>query len=246
MINGVADHMHKRTFEALKGKAVAKGIISEDTARNMPDRDAFRLVFNAGLSTAKVVTDVSGRGVGMDVVMSNVTKMGGQILIDSVKGKGSVFTITLPMTVTLAVIDGLVARIGEEHYIVPLSEVRESVQPTASQLHTIKGSANEVLNMRGVLYPLVRLNRLLGVQGSTIDDPAQATIILVEGKRGGHAAFMVDELVGQQSIVVKDLGKQFEKLMTIQGASILGDARVGLVLDVNGILCMTGAQTGES
>ncbi len=221
---------------AIKNKAVARGLISEDQARTMPDKEAFRLIFNAGLSTAKVVTDVSGRGVGMDVVLSNITKMNGNINVDSVLGKGSTFTILLPMTVTLTVIDGLVARIGNQFYIIPLSDVRESVKPNADQVHMIKGS-HEVLNVRGELHPIVRLNQILGIYSpEVIEKVTQATAVLVQGKRGKSAAFLVDELIGQQSVVVKELGKEFEHIRCLQGGSILGDGRVGLVLSVQGIL----------
>lgn len=231
--------------DAIKAKAVSRGILTEENARTMADKDAYRLVFNAGLSTAKVVTDVSGRGVGMDVVLSNITKMNGNINVDSAKGKGSTFTILLPMTVTLTVIDGLVARIGDQHYIIPLSDVRESVKPTPEQVHVIKGS-QEVLNVRGELHPIVRLNHILGIHGeNVIENVTEATAVLVQGKRGKSAAFLVDELIGQQSVVVKDLGKEFEHIRCLAGGSILGDSRVGLVLSVEGVLIDVGLAQPE-
>ncbi len=215
---------------------MSRGILTEEGARNMPDKDAYRLIFNAGLSTAKVVTDVSGRGVGMDVVLSNITKMNGNITVDSRLHKGSTFTIHLPMTVTLTVIDGLVARIGDQYYIIPLSDVRESVKPAEDQVHNIKGS-QEVLNVRGELHPIVRLNQILGIYSeNVVENITDATAVLVQGKRGKSAAFLVDELIGQQSVVVKDLGKEFENIRCLAGGSILGDSRVGLVLSVQGVL----------
>ncbi len=233
-------------LEAIKAKAVSRGLMTEEAARNMPDKDAFRLIFNAGLSTAKVVTDVSGRGVGMDVVLSNITKMNGNITVDSTLGKGSVFTILLPMTVTLTVIDGLVARIGDQFYIIPISDVRESVKPSAEQVHVIKGS-QEVLNVRGVLHPIVRLNRVLGIySGNVTEKVTEATAVMVQGKRGIGAAFLVDELIGQQSVVVKELGREFENIRCLQGGSILGDGRVGLVLSVQGILIDLGLAQEEA
>lgn len=232
-------------LDAIKDKAVNRGILTEEGARSMSDKDAFRLIFNAGLSTAKVVTDVSGRGVGMDVVLSNLTKMNGNILVDSVKGEGSTFTILLPMTVTLTVIDGLVAKIGDQDYIIPLSDVRESVRPKPEQIHTVRGS-QEVLNVRGELHPIVHLNRILGIP-ATNDNPCDATVILVKGKKDReNAAFLVDDIIGQQSVVVKDLGKEFENIKSIQGGSILGDGRVGLVLNVQGILVEIGVATEET
>lgn len=233
-------------LDAIKDKAVNRGILTEEGARTMPDKDAFRLIFNAGLSTAKVVTDVSGRGVGMDVVLSNLTKMNGNILVDSVKGEGSTFTILLPMTVTLTVIDGLVAKIGDQDYIIPLSDVRESVRPKPEQIHTVRGS-QEVLNVRGELHPIVHLNRILGIPSRVGDNPCDATVILVKGKKDReNAAFLVDDIIGQQSVVVKDLGKEFENIKSIQGGSILGDGRVGLVLNVQGILVEIGVATEET
>ncbi len=232
-------------LDAIKAKAVSRGLMTEEAARNMPDKDAYRLIFNAGLSTAKVVTDVSGRGVGMDVVLSNITKMNGNITVDSALGKGSVFTILLPMTVTLTVIDGLVARIGDQFYIIPISDVRESVKPSEEQVHVIKGS-QEVLNVRGVLHPIVRLNRVLGIySGNVTEEVTEATAVMVQGKRGMGAAFLVDELIGPQSVVVKELGTEFENIRCLQGGSILGDGRVGLVLSVQGILVDLGLAQPE-
>ncbi|MDR1613063.1 MAG: chemotaxis protein CheA [Planctomycetota bacterium] len=232
-------------IDAIKNKAVSKGMLSEDAARNMPDKEAFRLIFNAGLSTAKVVTDVSGRGVGMDVVLSNIIRMNGNIVVDSARGEGSTFTILLPMTVTLTVIDGLVARIGDQHYIIPLSDVRESVRPTPEQIHTLRGS-QEVLNVRGELHPLVHLDRVLGIAGDPAESILDSTVVLVQGKKASaNAAFLVDEIIGQQSVVVKELGKEFENIKCIKGGSILGDGRVGLVLNVPGILVEIGADTEE-
>jgi two-component system chemotaxis sensor kinase CheA len=182
----------------------------------------------------------------MDVVLSNITKMNGNIAVDSALGKGSVFTITLPMTVTLTVIDGLVARVGDQFYIIPLSDVRESVKPSAAQVHVIQGS-REVLNVRGVLHPIVRLNRVLGIySGNAVEKTTDATAVLIQGKQGIGAAFLVDELIGQQSVVVKDLGKEFANIRCLQGGSILGDGRVGLVLSVQGVLENVGlAQAAE-
>jgi two-component system chemotaxis sensor kinase CheA len=219
--------------EAIKAKAVAKGTITEETARTMSDQEAFRLVFGAGISTAKVVTEVSGRGVGMDVVFSNIEKMNGRIQIESEYGKGSTFIIVLPMTVTLLVIDGLVARVGRENYIIPITAVRESIRPVKGQISTISGKG-EVMNVRGELHRMLRLNKALNIK-SDFDNPADATVVLIEGK-AGTCGLMVDELLGQQSVVLKNLGKQFENLRVIQGGAILGDGRVGLVLDTDGVL----------
>lgn len=219
--------------EAIKRKAVEKGMISADRAAHMSDPEAFQLIFGAGVSTAKKVTDVSGRGVGMDVVLSNISKLNGKVDIDSALGKGTNFRITLPMTVTLMVVDGLVARVGEDCYIIPVADVRESVRPLAGQVSTV-GGKGEMLDVRGELYRLVRMYELLGA-AADLREPEKATVVLVEGKAGA-CGLMVDELLGQQSVVLKDLGKQFKALKIVQGGAILGDGRVGLVLDIGGIL----------
>lgn len=220
-------------LDAVREKAVAKGTITEERARAMSDREAARLIFGAGVSTAKKVTDVSGRGVGMDVVLSNIEKLNGNVDVDTVLGEGTTITITLPMTVTLMVVDGLVARIGAVCYIVPLMDVRESVRPTAEQVFTVTGRG-EVVNVRGELCALMRLGEALG-QKATISNAAEATVILVE-HRGQTCGLMVDEVVGQQSVVLKELGKEFAGLDSIQGGAILGDGRVGLVLNTEGLL----------
>lgn len=220
-------------LDAVRAKAVTKGTITEERARAMTDREAARLIFGAGVSTAKTVTDISGRGVGMDVVLSNIEKLNGNIEIDTVIGEGTTITISLPMTVTLMVVDGLVARIGEICYIVPLMDVRESVRPKAEQVFTVAGRG-EVVNVRGELCRLMRLGEALG-QKASISDPADATVILIE-HRGQTCGLMVDEVVGQQSVVLKELGKEFADLDSIQGGAILGDGRVGLVLNTEGLL----------
>jgi len=223
--------------EAIKAKAVEKENITADRARKMTDQEAYQLIFGAGVSTAKKVTDISGRGVGMDVVRSNILALNGNITIESEIGKGTTFTILLPMTVTLMVVDGLVARVGTESYIIPLVDVKESIRPTKDQVFTVSGKG-EMLDVRGELYRLIRTYEMLGVEPET-KDITGSTVILIE-QRGLSCGLMVDEVVGQQSVVLKDLGKQFSALEIIQGGAILGDGRVGLVFDTEGIMHQQG------
>ncbi len=218
---------------AIKAKAVSTGLISAERARELSDAEAFRLIFSAGFSTAKKVTEVSGRGVGMDVVMSNISALHGSVDIASTPGEGTTVTLTLPMTVTLMVVDGLVARVGRDSYIIPLTDIRESLKVMAKQVSTVAGKG-EMLNVRGRLYPLLRLYELLGV-AAAVRDPTAGTVVLVEAE-GRVGGLLVDELLGQQSVVLKDLGEQFKKLRLIRGGAILGDGRVGLVIDTGGVL----------
>jgi two-component system chemotaxis sensor kinase CheA len=219
--------------DALRAKAVEKGQISEAQADAMTDEEAYQLIFGAGVSTAKTVTDVSGRGVGMDVVRSNIAEANGSIEIQSAKGEGTTFTITLPMTVTLLVVDGLLAAVGGETYIIPLTEVKESLKPERQDISTVSG-AGEVVNVRGRLYPLLRLHRLFGT-AARHTDPWETVVVLVEAN-GHSCALLVDDLLGQQSVVLKELSDYFGRLEILRGGAILGDGSVGLVLDVEALL----------
>ncbi len=219
--------------EALKAKAVANGLLAQEAADAMPDREAFGLIFGAGVSTAKTVTDVSGRGVGMDVVRSNISRLNGQIEVDSAVGRGTSVTIQLPMTVTLMVVEGLIARVGGEHYILPMTEVKESLRPEPGSVSTVTGRG-EMVQVRGELYRLVRLYELLGIRPDETE-PESGTVVLLQA-RGESCGLLVDELVSQQSVVLKDLGRSFAELATVKGGAILGDGRVGLVLDIEGLI----------
>ena len=219
-------------LEKVKQKAVDKGVITEERALTMSDSEAGRLIFGAGVSTAKKVTEISGRGVGMDVVRTNIEKLGGEILVETELGYGSEFIITLPMTVTLMVVDGLVAKVGDGHFILPINDVREAVRPTKDATILVTGKG-EMLNVRGELYKLIKLYEILGIDAKC-KDSGSATIILVEFQ-DEVCGVMVDDVVGQQSVVLKDLGKKFELLEVIKGGSVMGDGSIGLVLDIEGI-----------
>lgn len=219
-------------LESVKQKAVDKGIISEERARTMSDSEAGRLIFGAGVSTAKKVTEISGRGVGMDVVRTNIEKLGGDIAVDTVLGEGSTFTITLPMTVTLMVVDGLVAKVGNGSYILPITDVREAVRPTKEDMVLVTGKG-EMLSVRGEIYKLIRLYDILGVEAEC-KETHSATVILVEFQ-DEVCGMMVDDVVGQQSVVLKDLGKKFEELDVIKGGAVMGDGSIGLVVDIEGV-----------
>ncbi|MGH9581739.1 MAG: chemotaxis protein CheA, partial [Bryobacteraceae bacterium] len=199
-----------------------------------PDSDVFQLIFEPGFSTAERVTDISGRGVGMDVVKKQVQKMRGRIEIRSTPGQGTVFSIKLPLT--LAIIDGLVVGVGEERYIVPIFAVQETLRPAEETLSALPNGAEMAL-IRGALVPVVRIGRLFGVQAGS-ENIWEGLLVICEGG-GRRFALVVDELIGKQEVVIKSLGKTFRNVRGIAGGAILGDGRVGLILDIDGLIGAT-------
>ncbi|WP_082708652.1 chemotaxis protein CheW, partial [Thiobacillus denitrificans] len=214
--------------ERILDKAKQQGLPVSDT---MPDADVWQLIFAPGFSTAEVVTDVSGRGVGMDVVKRNITAMGGTVDIRSVPGAGTTIAISLPLT--LAILDGMSVRVGEEVYILPLGYVIESLQPAAADVKEIAGQG-QVVKIRGDYLPLIPLYQIFAIEPN-FTDPAQGIVVILEAD-GKKAALLVDALVGQQQVVVKNLESNFRKVAGISGATILGDGGVSLILDVSALL----------
>ena len=210
-------------------KALAAGLVKE--GQQLADSEIFNLIFHAGLSTADKVTDVSGRGVGMDVVKRNVEALRGQIDIRSVEGKGSTFTIRLPLT--LAVIDGLAVRVGAERYIVPITSVEQSLRPRPEQLSTVQ-QRGEMCTVRGRLLPVIRLHRLFNLTPRTEQISEGLVVIVQDNQR--RCCLFVDELLGQQQVVIKSLGAGIGKVAGISGGAILGDGNVSLILDVPGVI----------
>ncbi|WP_447968351.1 chemotaxis protein CheA [Nitrospira sp. M1] len=206
-------------------KAIEKGLITE--SESLSDEAVWLLIFRPGFSTADTITDISGRGVGMDVVKRNIEALGGSVAIQSVEGKGSKLTLKLPLT--LAIIDGMTVRVAQENYIIPLISVTESIRPKPSELQTVVGKG-EVFNLRGEWVPMVRLYEVFGVQPE-FSDPSEALLVIVESD-GKRVALFVDELTGQQQVVIKSLEQNFQKIEGISGATILGDGQVALILDV--------------
>ncbi len=209
-------------------KAIDAGILRED--QDISDTEAYKLIFHAGLSTAEKLTDVSGRGVGMDVVRKNVEAMRGRIDITSTLGKGTTFTIRLPLT--LAVIDGLVVRVGNEQYIIPITSVEQNLRPRAEQLSTVQ-NRGEMCMVRGELLPLIRLYEHFGIEPQA-REPTEALVVIVQDDTR-RCCILVDELVGQQQVVIKSLGG-IGAVEGISGGAILGDGNVSLILDIPGIV----------
>jgi len=212
---------------ALFRKAVEKGLVEPDA--DMSDPEIFSLVFAPGFSTAEKVTDISGRGVGMDVVKRNIEQLRGRVDIRSEKGKGSSFTICLPLT--LAIIDGMVVRVGTERFIIQTITIEQSLRPVAKNITTVQ-HRGEVLNNRGRLIPLIQLGQLFGLTDRI--DPCSAMVVIAHCE-GRSIGLVVEQLIGQQQVVIKTLGERFEKLRGISGAAILGDGRVGLILEMGGL-----------
>ncbi|MGQ0587633.1 MAG: chemotaxis protein CheA [Gammaproteobacteria bacterium] len=207
--------------------AARRGLAVPDGA---PDADVWQLIFTPGLSTAEAVTDLSGRGVGMDVVKRNIVSLGGQVDVWSMAGEGTKVTIRLPLT--LAILDGMSVAVGEEIFIVPLNSVVESLQPAADDVKTIVGT-NDVLRVRGECVPLFSLRDVFSVRSAAAAG-AHGTVVLMEAE-GRKVAIRVDELVGQQQVVIKNLDANYRRIPGISGATIMGDGRVALIVDVGGL-----------
>ncbi len=218
-------------------KAQDRGIVPP--GKELSEQEIFKLIMCAGLSTADKVTDVSGRGVGMDVVLRNVESLRGRIDIESQEGQGSTFTIRLPLT--LAVIDGLVVRVGDQRYVIPITSIEQSLRPKPSQISTIRDSG-EMCMVRDHLVPVVRLHRLFGVQ--PVHETITDAILVIVQSGPLRCSLMVDELLGQQQVVIKSLGDSLGPIAGVSGGAILGDGNVCLILDAPGIIMSASGDPG--
>ena len=215
--------------EKIFKKAVEKGVIAPNA--QLTREETFALIFAPGFSTAEKVTAVSGRGVGMDVVKRNIEKLRGKIEIESEVGKGSVFKVKLPLT--MAIIDGLVVRVGSDKFILPATSVQMALRPTQESITTIHGSG-EVLELRGKIMPLHRLHRRFGIPADT-EKPWEGIVVILEHS-GKTSALLVDEMVSKQEVVIKNLGSLMQGLPGVAGGAILGDGNIALILDPAAIL----------
>ncbi len=222
----IADDGRGLNRERILAKAVERGLVA--SGEGMADADIYNLIFLPGFSTAGKVTNVSGRGVGMDVVRRHIEKLRGRIEIRSTPGEGSTFLLKLPLT--LAIIDGLVVGVGAERYIVPLFAVREMFRPLPDTLWTVQ-QRGEMALVRGDLLPVRRLYRRFQVTPRT-EDPLSSVLVVAEVE-GQKYCLLVDELIGKQEVVIKSLGETFQHISGVAGAAILGDGRVGLILDLD-------------
>ena len=219
--------------DVILAKARAKGMLRPNETPS--DSDIYNLIFAPGFSTAKQVTEISGRGVGMDVVRRNIESMHGRIAIQTEKGKGTTFRLILPLT--LAIIDGMLVACGSEQYILPTLSIVESIKPERGMLASFAGRG-ELLNLRGQMIPLLRLHQVLHIPEAK-QDPTEALVVVIESvdKRIG---LLVDEVVTQQQVVIKSLDSGMNSTSLISGAAILSNGHVGLILNIEEIAKMTG------
>ena len=221
--------------DKILGKALEKGCLPPDAVpEELSDSQVWDLIFQPGFSTAASVSDISGRGVGMDVVRRNIEKMRGKVEISSQAGKGSIFTLRLPLT--LAIIDGMVVRVGDQRYVLPTLSIEQSFRPKAEQMHGVMNE-DEVVKVRDMLLPIHRLRDLFEQADGEVD-PVQGILIVLEDN-GERCCFMVDEILGQQQIVIKSLGEAGAGMSGISGGAILGDGRIALIVDVDGLVTRT-------
>ena len=217
--------------EKVKQSGIKKGLITEEQAKRLTDKEAINLIFMSGLSTCAKVSDVSGRGVGMDVVRNNIEKINGAIEINSAAAAGTEFKIKLPLT--LAIIRALLVLIGESVYAIPLSTVTETIRLQRNQIEYVNN--REVIVVRGKVLPLIRLKRTFEVKGSE-EEVREKLFVVVVNLAGQQVGFVVDSLIGEQEIVIKSLGKYIGDVQGISGATILGDGNVALIVDVSNLV----------
>ncbi len=216
--------------ERVRGIAVSRGLIAEDLA--LTDDEIDNLIFLPGFSTADAVSDISGRGVGMDVVRRSIQALGGRISIASVPGKGSTFTLSLPLT--LAVLDGMVVSAGEQTLVAPLTAIVESLTPRAEDVHYV-GGHDPVIRFREQFTPLIDIGLVMGFRSTPLI-PSEGVAVVVETEGGGRAALLVDAIQGQRQVVIKSLETNYRQVEGVAAATILGDGRVALILDIDSIV----------
>ena len=220
--------------EKIREKAIRNGLISPGDA--LTDQEVNRLILLPGFSTAEKITDISGRGVGMDVVKQAVEKLRGKMDIQSAEGKGTTFVTGFPLT--MAIIDGMIVKVGGERYILPTVAIRQLIRPDRTAYNCIVGEA-ETINVMGRLLPLVRLHRLFDIE-PVHANPWEATLVVMEGEKRSKC-LLVDEILGKEEVVIKNLGEGLKRIKGVSGGAILGDGNVGLILDPEGLFEMAEA-----
>jgi len=221
--------------DAIIAKARDRGLLSEGAA--LGDREVFNLIFEPGFSTAATVTEISGRGVGMDVVKKNIDALRGQVEIFSEPGKGSIFKMRLPLT--LAIIDGMVIRVGKEHYVIPTVSITRSIKPDKKDFSKVLNKG-EVVSIQGKLIPVFRLAKLFDIKDFE-QDPNKMLIVVIE-ENGRQAGMVIDELIGRQQVVIKTLGETMKNILGISGGAIMPNGEVGLILDVGGLVKLANGE----
>ena len=223
----VGDDGNGIDVEAVRNKAIERGVITEEQAETMSQKEIINLLFLPSFSMAKKITDISGRGVGLDVVKSNIEALGGDVEVKTELGVGTTFTVRLPLT--LAIIQALMVEIRDEKYAIALGSISNIEDIPVKDIKYVE--AQEVIHLRGKLIPLIRMDQVLDIEPKE-EEPESLTVVIVQ-KGENLAGLVVDNLIGQQEIVIKSLGKYINNNKIISGATILGDGEVALILDVN-------------
>ncbi|HUD95481.1 chemotaxis protein CheA [Sphingobium sp.] len=232
----IADDGRGINRERVRAKAVERGIIAADA--QLSDEDIDSLICAPGFSTAETISNISGRGVGMDVVRSNVEALGGRLEILSVPGQGTTFTMALPLT--LAILDGMIVRLGRQRYVLPLTNVIETVQPAPGQVQATSPTS-EVIELRGNYLPVRRVSEMFGLS----DDrrPEESLVIIVESEAAGHVGLMVDTIDNRREVVIKSLEDNLHPIRGLGGATVLGDGSIALILDIDALVGATGSKS---
>jgi two-component system, chemotaxis family, sensor kinase CheA len=238
IVISVEDDGRGISVDRIKESALAKGLIDSVEAQALTDQEAFQLVFLPGFSTSREVTETSGRGIGLDVVKKAVVALNGTIAIASAPGRGTCFTISLPLT--LAIIQALMVEMAGETFAIPLSGVLESIRMEAAEIHQV--ASGELIKLRDRLLPIVRLDRFFGIRRAVCRDTEYVVVVGSGEKRGG---IVVDRLLGQQEIVIKAMDDYLGELPGIAGGTVLGDGRVSLIIDIAALIGMNGGASGD-
>ncbi len=235
----IADDGRGIDRERVLAKAIANGLVAPDA--QLSDEDIHQLIFAPGFSTAAQVSNISGRGVGMDVVKQNVKELGGRITIESVPGKGTTFALALPLT--LAISDGMIVQVGDQSLVIPLTHVIESLRPTPADVKGM-GTRAQMLNARGTFVPIVPLGTLTGAN-EAVCNPCEGVLVLVETEGHGRAALLVDAITDQRQFVIKALDAHYRQIDSVAGATILGNGKVALIVDVDFIASTAARHAGS-
>jgi len=223
----IADDGRGIDRERVLAKAIANGLVTPEA--QLSDDEINLLIFAPGFSTAAQVSNISGRGVGMDVVKQNVKELGGRVTIESTPGKGTTFALALPLT--LAISDGMIVQVGDQSLVIPLTHVIESLRPTPTDVKGM-GTSAQVLNTRGSFVPIITLGLLTGAHDA-VTNPCEGVLVLVETEGHGRAALLVDAITDQRQFVIKALDTHYRQIDSVAGATILGDGKVALIVDVD-------------
>lgn len=235
----VSDDGRGLKAQAILARAIERGLVEPDA--NLSHQQINELIFAPGFSTAATISDVSGRGVGMDVVRKNIESLGGNIIIHTEEGKGSTFSIHLPLT--LAILDGQTIAVGDETYIVPLVSIIESIRLIPEQINRLAGGG-ETLHLRDEYLPIIRLHEVFNIKSARSHKLTEGLVVIVEGM-GGRCGLFVDNILGQQQVVIKSLEDNYRKVPGLSGATILGDGSVALILDIPGLMHLSRQQQRE-